>query len=349
MATAISINRSHVAHDDPEHVEQAARLHAIHQAIEASGLRHALIELGAMPASIAQITAAHSIRVVESVRAASARGGGWFDQDTYTTAGSFEVAALAAGAAIRAVEAVANRQADNAFALVRPPGHHATPDRPMGFCLFNNVAIAARHATIALGIERVAIVDYDVHHGNGTQDCFYDDSQVLFCSTHAAPLYPDSGEIHEYGLDGGYGHTLNVPLPHGSGDHTLLRVYDELIIPALQDFAPQLILVSAGFDGHWADPLGPFTLSTAGYTALTKRLADAARAICGGRIVLVLEGGYDPAALSECVVGALRVLLGQAQEEAMPSPNEDEPNIDALIRHVKHHHPLFQSIWSGWM
>jgi len=350
MATAIITNPAHGAHDHAEHVEQAARLRAIEQAIDASGLRPALLEIAPQPASMAQILAVHHPRVLESLRAATQRGGGWFDQDTYCTAGSLDAALLAAGAAVRAVEAVELGQAANAFAIVRPPGHHATPDRPMGFCLFNNVAIAARHATMALGVERVAIVDYDVHHGNGTQDCFYDDPQVLFCSTHATPLYPDSGEMHEYGLDGGYGNTLNIPLPHGSGDRTLLRVFDDLILPAIHDFAPQLLIVSAGYDGHWADPLGPFTLSTRGYAALTRRLVDLAGAVCQGKIVLVLEGGYDPAALGECVVTSLRALLGQPAEGNLQSAAAiEEPDIDLLVRQVKHHHPIFQSVWGGWM
>lgn len=347
MATAIVTNPTHAAHTNAEHVEQALRLQAIDAALDVSGLRPLLLELRHAPASIAQLTAIHHPRMVESLRAAT-RGAGWLDQDTYCTAGSFEAAAGSAGAAVRAVEAVVRGQASNAFALARPPGHHATPARPMGFCLFNNVAVAARHATTKLGLDRVAIVDYDVHHGNGTQDCFYDDGQVLFCSTHAAPLYPETGEIHEVGIEGGYGHTLNIPLPHGAGDGTLLRVFEEVVLPAVHDFAPQLILVSAGYDGHWADPLGPFTLSTGGYAALTKRLVDLAGAVCGGRIVLVLEGGYDPAALGECVVAALQVLLGRAAGQPALGA-DDEPPIEPLLRQIKRHHPLFQSLWSGWM
>ncbi len=350
MTTAIVTNSTHSAHDDAEHVEQAARLRAIDRAIGTSGLRSQLLELAAPPASAAQVAAAHHPRVLEALRAAVARGGGWFDQDTYCTAGSLAAALEAAGGAVRGIDVVAHGQAANAFALVRPPGHHATPERPMGFCLLNNIAIAARYATTALGFDRVAIVDYDVHHGNGTQACFYDDPQVLFCSTHAAPLYPETGDADEYGSDSGYGYTLNIPLPHGSGDRTLQLVFDELILPALHDFVPQLILVSAGYDGHWADPLGPFTLSTSGYARITRRLADAAQSLCGGRIVLILEGGYDLDALGECVVGALRALVGvPAGPDKLGFAEIDEPNIDTLLRQIKHHHPLFQSLWGGWM
>jgi len=183
MATAIISSPFHETHDDPEHVEQAARLSAINAAIDQSGLRPDLLELASRGASLEQILAAHHPRVLEVVRRLSARGAVWLDQDTYLTAGSLDAALMAAGAAAEAVEAVVRGQASNAFALVRPPGHHATPMRSMGFCLFNNVAIAAHHAFDRLGIDRIAIVDYDVHHGNGTQNCFYDDGRVLFCST----------------------------------------------------------------------------------------------------------------------------------------------------------------------
>jgi acetoin utilization deacetylase AcuC-like enzyme len=345
MATAISSSPVHAAHDDPEHVEQAARLAAINAAIDASGLRHSLLELAPRAASMEQILAAHHPRVLELVHRLSARGAIWLDQDTYVTAGSLDAACMAAGAAIQAVEAVVHGQATNAFALVRPPGHHATPMRSMGFCLFNNLAIAAHHALDHLGIDRIAIVDYDVHHGNGTQDCFYDDGRVLFCSTHASALFPETGAAHEHGHESGYGTTLNLPLPHGTGDLGLCQVYDELLLPAIRDFVPQLILVSAGFDGHWADPLGPLTLSVAGYAALTQRLVSLAGEICGGRIVLVLEGGYDLSALSACVVAALRVLLGHDPGPDPLGPSGvGEPDITHVIEAVRERHPLAQAI-----
>ncbi len=350
MATAILTNPRHTAHDDHDHVEQAVRVSVIEHALIASGLQSELLEIAAVPASAAQILAVHYPRVIEIVRAAAARGGRWLDQDTYTTAGSLDAALLAAGAAVRAVEAVLTGQADNAFALIRPPGHHATQDQSMGFCLFNNIAIAARHAMTALGLHRVAIVDYDVHHGNGTQDCFYDDGQVLFCSTHASPLYPDSGEIYEVGVEAGYGSTLNVPLPHGAGDIALGQTFDQIILPALRDFEPQLILVSAGYDGHWADPLGPLTLSTTGYTALTQRLFDLAQDICGGRIVLLLEGGYDPTALAACVLASLRVMMGHdAQADSLGPAGTDEPDVEALIERVRKQHPAFQNLNMRWV
>jgi acetoin utilization deacetylase AcuC-like enzyme len=345
MTTAISTNPLHANHDEPRHVEQAARLDAIDAALDASGLRAELIELATQPASEQQILAVHEPQLLSALRSTAAHPHAWLDADTYTTAGSYEAALLTAGAAIQAVQAVVGEQADNAFALVRPPGHHATPRRPMGFCLFNNVAIAARHALGTLGLERVAIVDYDVHHGNGTQDCFYDDGQVLFCSTHAWPLYPGTGAAQEVGVESGYGLTLNIPLPHGTGDAGFYHCYDELMLPALRSFRPELILVSAGYDGHWADPLGPLALSVAGYAALTQRLTRLAGELCGGRIVLVLEGGYDRQALSACVLAALRVLLGaDPGADPLGPAGAREPDLSTVIRRIRNEHPLFQSI-----
>jgi acetoin utilization deacetylase AcuC-like enzyme len=348
MRTAIVSTPRHAAHDDSEHVEQAARLDAINVALDGSGLRPDLLELVSQEASIAQILATHAPLVVETIRLAAAQGGGWLDQDTYICPGSLDAALLAAGAAVQAVEAVVGGRASNAFALVRPPGHHATPFRPMGFCLFNNVAVAAHHALSVLGVERLAIVDYDVHHGNGTQDCFYEDGQVLYCSTHAAPLYPETGAVEDYGVEWGYGATLNLPLPHGTGDAGIGYLYDTIVLPALREFEPQLILVSAGYDGHWADPLGLLNLSVAGYAALTRRLVMLAGEVCGGRIVLVLEGGYDHDALCACVIATLRVLLGRdAGADPLGPAGQPEPDLAALIAYVQQRHPIFQAMGFG--
>jgi acetoin utilization deacetylase AcuC-like enzyme len=214
----------------------------------------------------------------------------------------------------------------------------------MGFCLLNNIAIAARHALGALGVTRVAIVDYDVHHGNGTQDCFYDDGRVLLCSTHASPLYPGTGREHEYGVEAGYGTTLNLPLPYNVGDSGFGQIYDEVVLPAIRRFSPELILVSAGYDGHWDDPLGPLSLSAAGYAALTGRLATLASEICGGRVVLVLEGGYSLPALAASVVASLRVLMGRAPgRDPLGPAGTSEPDVSTLIARVRGRHPLFQA------
>jgi acetoin utilization deacetylase AcuC-like enzyme len=341
MTTAIITNPRHADHDNPQHPERAARVRAIEAALDASGLRADLVALEPHPASEAQLLAVHHRSLVQTIRRATAQAFTRLDLDTYLTAGSWDAALLAAGAALQAVDAVASGQASNAFALVRPPGHHATPSRAMGFCLFNNIAIAARHALDTPGIDRVAIIDYDVHHGNGTQECFYTDGRVLFCSTHAWPLYPGTGAQHEIGAGEGYGTTLNLPLPYGVGDRGFEQLYDEVVLPAVRRFGPQLILVSAGYDAHWADPLGPLTLSVAGYAALTQRLAALADEVCGGRIVLVLEGGYHLDALGACVVAAMRVLLGRDPGPDPLGPAEvHEPDVAALIEQVRREHPL---------
>lgn len=341
MTTALLRSNLHQQHDEPRHVEQAARLVAIERAIDAAGLNGQLVEITPRPAREAQIRAVHGARMIETLQYISYEGEAWLDSDTYVMLGSWDAAAMAAGAAIDAVDAVCSKQVNNAFALVRPPGHHATPSQSMGFCLLNNVAIAARYAITQLGLERVAIVDYDVHHGNGTQDCFYADSQVLYCSSHAAPLYPGTGDMRETGLGTGVGTTLNMPLPYGTGDQGFEQVYSEAIIPALRRFKPQLLLVSAGFDAHWDDPLGPLALTVAGYAALTHTLKEAAAELCDGRIALVLEGGYSLRALSACAIAALRVLLGaQAQPDPLGEAPNAEPNITRLVEAIKHEHPL---------
>jgi acetoin utilization deacetylase AcuC-like enzyme len=343
MTTAIINNPLQATHDEPSHVEVAARLNAIAAALDRSGLRADLVELAAQPISEAQILAVHERRLMEFVRVAASRGPQWLGADTYIMPGSWEAARMAAGAAATAAEAVLTGQVSNAFALIRPPGHHATPSQPMGFCLLNNIAIAARYALDALGVERVAIVDFDVHHGNGTQDCFYDDGRVLFCSTHASPLYPSTGAADDVGIEDGYGATLNLPLPYETGDAGFQLIYDQVVLPALRRFAPQLILVSAGYDAHWDDPLGPLSLSIDGYAALTQRLVALADELCGGRIVLVLEGGYSWMALAGGVVASLRVLLGRDPGlDPLGPASQSEPDISMLIRRVRDRHPIFQ-------
>lgn len=341
MTTALFRTLDHIQHDEPRHVEQAARLIAVEQALEASGLMAQAHVAVARPAREKFIRAVHSPRVIETLQYISLEGEAWLDSDTYVMVGSYEAAAMAAGAAIDAVDAVMNGRADNAFALVRPPGHHATPSQSMGFCLLNNIAIAARYAIDELGLERVAIVDFDVHHGNGTQDCFYADSQVLFCSSHGTPLYPGSGDAREIGIGAGQGTTLNAPLPYGVGDEGFQQLYAGVMIPALRRFQPQLLLVSAGYDAHWDDPIGPLALSTSGYATLTQMLVELAEELCDGRMALVLEGGYSLQALSAGAVASTAVLLGVPAPLDLlgPAPNV-EPDIRALIGGLKRVHPL---------
>jgi acetoin utilization deacetylase AcuC-like enzyme len=273
-----------------------------------------------------------------------ARGGGHFDPDTYANARSLDAAQLAAGAGTRAVDAVMTGEVDNAFALVRPPGHHATHTRAMGFCLFNNIAIAAQHALDAHKLERVLIVDYDVHHGNGTQDIFNHSSRVLYFSTHQYPHYPGTGDWREIGARQGVGFTANVPLPPRVGDAGMQRIFDELLFPLAERYRPQLILVSAGYDAHWSDPLAMENLTIAGYGALARTLTAMAREFCDGRVVYTLEGGYNLPALAHGVAATFHALLGDPDVldplGASPRDDYDADDLGDYIEHLKGIHRL---------
>ncbi|MBV8527949.1 MAG: histone deacetylase [Candidatus Dormibacteraeota bacterium] len=249
----------------------------------------------------------HEPEMVLAVQEMSRRGGGWFDADTYCNGESYAVALDAAACAARAARAVMSDEAVSAFAVVRPPGHHATADRPMGFCLFNNAAVAVRVAQLA-GARRVAVVDVDVHHGNGTQAIFDDDRSVLYCSLHQYPFWPGTGAAGEHGGVNAPGCTLNVPLDAGTDGATWLSRFDELVTPAVDNFEPDLILVSAGYDAHARDPLAELLLDDAAYAAIAERVVALAARNTGGRSVWLLEGGYDLDALSASVAAQLSVL-----------------------------------------
>ncbi|MEE9278497.1 MAG: histone deacetylase, partial [Dehalococcoidia bacterium] len=263
----------------PNHPERPERLAAIEGLLEREGIAAAMTPIGAEPASEEALRRVHDASLLELLaredRAAQEKRV-FVDADTVMSARSLAVARLAAGGVLRAAELVARGELDSAFCLPRPPGHHATSKRAMGFCLLNNVAVGAAHV-LATGLaEHVAIVDFDVHHGNGTQDIFYAEPRALYISTHQFPHYPGSGTIEETGSGDAAGTTINLPLPPGCGDHEYLRCFDEVILPALRRFAPSLILVSAGFDAHWRDPLAMENLSGPGYRAMAQRIQDVA-------------------------------------------------------------------------
>ena len=321
----------YLQHTFPDHPENAERLRAIEAALDspALGLREFLVPLAPRSATIDEVVQAHLPEYVRALRDAVRQGPGYVDHaPTYVVPASFEIALLAAGGAIRAVEAVVGGEAEAAFALVRPPGHHAVPDAPMGFCLFNNAAIAARYAQRVLGIERVLIVDFDVHHGNGTQDIFYEDPSVLFISTHQEGIYPGTGAAEEVGAGAGAGYTINLPLPAGAGDEAMRVMLAEVIGPAAARFRPNLVLVSAGFDAHWLDPLAGLQFTLTGYAHLTRTLLTIAAEHCKGRMVFVLEGGYHLAALAGGVTTVLRTLMGETgiADGLGPAPRS-EPDV----------------------
>ena len=310
--TALVTSRIFLEHETGDHPERPARLEAILRYLERTGRLDDRRLVEPDPADEETIALVHDRAYIEELRAFAARGGGWLDADTVVSPRSFDVARLAVGAAVTAVELVLRGEAPRAFALVRPPGHHAEPDRGMGFCLFNNIAVAAAWALQRHGLERVAIIDWDVHHGNGTQAAFYRTDRVLFVSVHQWPLYPGTGRADEIGEGQGRGYTLNIPLPPRSDDAAYLRAFDEQIEPRVRAYRPQLLLVSAGYDAHYADPLAAMAVTEQGFGAMAGRVLAWAREWCDGRLVLVLEGGYNLSALASSVAATLDALDGGA-------------------------------------
>jgi acetoin utilization deacetylase AcuC-like enzyme len=308
--TALIWSDDYRLHDTGAHPESPERIGALRRSLEAAGMFDDRLVLAPVPATIEQVEAVHAPELIAFVRQVAEQGGGWLDPDTPLSDASYDIALLAAGGACLAVDAIMDHRAPRAFALVRPPGHHAEPDRAMGFCMFNNIAIAAAHARERHGLERVAIVDWDVHHGNGTQAAFWHDPSVLFISLHQYPFYPGTGAVNERGAGAGEGYTINVPLPARSGDDVYAAAFESIVVPALDAFAPQLVLVSAGFDAHHDDPLALMAVTTDGFTAMARALLRVADAHCAGKLVLVLEGGYNLAALGTSVVAVLRALDG---------------------------------------
>jgi acetoin utilization deacetylase AcuC-like enzyme len=296
-------------HDTGQHPEQPERLRRVMAHLEAKGLAANCERREWRPASRARIERVHEPGHIDRIEALAARGGGLIDLDTVVSPKSFDVARLAAGAACDAVDRVLGGEAKTALCLVRPPGHHAISERAMGFCLFSNVAIAAAVARDEHELDRVLIVDWDVHHGNGTQDVFYADGRVGFLSIHRWPFYPGTGAADETGAASGLCATVNLPITFG----TSREAYRELFVLQLEKLAaqikPQLVLISAGFDSHRADPIGSLGLEVEDFSELTRVVRDIAAVHTGGRIVSVLEGGYNPPVLAECVEAHLRELM----------------------------------------
>lgn len=302
--------RAHVA--PREHPERPERLVAIERALDAAGLPARCVRVAARPATRAELELAHAREYLDELEATVARGGsGWLDPDTFYSDGTWTAALLAAGATIDLAVAVAGGTLDNGAAFVRPPGHHATRDRAMGFCLLNNVALAAAKLR-TLG-KRVAIFDWDVHHGNGTEAIFDEEPDVLYCSMHEWPQYPGTGAPDFFGTGRGAGFTVNVPLPRGTRPDDYLAAYRARVRPAIEKFAPDVILVSAGFDAHREDPLGGLKLDDDTYATLTRDLV----AMCP-RVAVVLEGGYDLDALARSSVRVLQTLLSGPAEGGNP-------------------------------
>lgn len=309
--TAIVVDPDYLKHDPGNsHPERPERIQVLLDLAQQVDRRRFQI-LPPKPATTAELEACHDADYIALVQSTSRVNQYALDGDTVTCRDSFGVALLATGGFLRLLDAIAAHEARNGFALVRPPGHHALREQAMGFCLFNTIAIGAEHLK-RKGAERILIVDWDVHHGNGTQDAFYDDPSVLFISMHQYPYYPGTGAMDETGIGGGEGYTINVPLPAGCADAEYLRIFHDVIVPAAKRFAPEWILVSAGFDAHRRDPLGGMGVTEGGFAEMANRLLQVAEEYTGGKIAFLLEGGYDLAALRNSVAAVLQTMQQQA-------------------------------------
>ena len=291
------------------HVESPRRLAVLDEALRAWQGMDMVLTLPLRAATTEELARVHAEHHINRIASTTGRAAA-LDPYTGTSPQSYEVARLAAGSLIDLCDAALGGRVQHGMALVRPPGHHATPVRAMGFCLFNNVAVAAAHLLEARGLERVLVVDWDVHHGNGTEDCFSRDERVFYFSVHQSPMYPGTGPLAMVGSGPGLGYNMNVPMMGGQQDSDYLRVFMDLLDPIARAFAPQFILVSAGFDAHTEDPLGGMGLRKGGFAGMTKVLMDIARDYCPGRVVLTLEGGYQPAAEARAVLAVLSTLQG---------------------------------------
>ncbi|HUG53750.1 MAG TPA: histone deacetylase [Vicinamibacteria bacterium] len=321
----------------PGHPERPRRLQALRDGLRRAGIEDEMELRAPRPATGEELRRVHTAEHVAAVAATAGRTVR-FDPDTQAGPRSYAAALAAAGAVTDAVDRILDGALDRAFCLARPPGHHAEADRAMGFCLFNNVAVAAAHA-LARGLSRVAIVDFDVHHGNGTQHMFEADPRVLYVSSHAYPFYPGTGSLAEVGTGPGRGFTVNLPLPPGTGDAEYARVYGEIVEPIGRAFDPELVLVSAGFDAWGGDPLAPMALTARGYAELADVCLALAAGASGGRAVFALEGGYDLVGLAASGAAVGRALLGERQARVTPAGPELDPLLAEYRRVLSPHWP----------
>ena len=309
---------NHADHFELGHPERPERVETIRTALADAGWWERFPQLDPIEPSMELLSAIHEMNYLRSLEAACAQGR-HLDMDTYTTTSSWKLALNSAGGAMAVAEAVWKDEAKRGFALCRPPGHHATIHQGMGFCLLNNAAIAAEHLQQKLGAQKIAIIDLDLHHGNGTQDIFWRRGDVLYISTHQSPYYPGTGALRDIGAGPGEGATANFPMATMTGDDGFLAVMDEGILPLLDRFAPEILFISYGFDTHWRDPLGNLLLSAGGYASLIATLTRWADMHCKGRILLVLEGGYDLEAAAACGINVTAALLGEEWDDVLGS------------------------------
>lgn len=342
MTTAYCYDPLYLEHASPGHPERPERLTSLMQVLEDEGVLPRLQRVQPTPAPRGAIEQVHTKEYIDHIKSIAEQGSGWLDMDTYVGRRSFDAALLATGGLLNLVDAVLQGTVSNGFALIRPPGHHAGPNQGMGFCLLNNVAVAAKVALNDFGLRRVLIVDWDVHHGNGTQDSFYAHRDVLFFSVHQYPFYPGTGNWRETGDGAGEGYTVNVPVPAGVGEATYLQAFEKILAPVARRFSPDLILVSAGYDAHWRDPLAGVQLTVASFAELARRVQTLAAELCEGRWLCTLEGGYDEEVLAYGTLATVKILLGD--EDALPDPIGScqllESSADNILAQVKQAHQL---------
>jgi acetoin utilization deacetylase AcuC-like enzyme len=336
--SGVVVDRTYLKHEPGEfHPERPERIAVLLNLAEQLNNQNFQL-LAPRSANRFEIESCHSSEYVALVESTSKTNQYALDGDTITCRDSFGVGLLAVGGFLRLLDGIAAADIANGFALVRPPGHHALRNRAMGFCLFNTIAIGARHLQRVHGAKRILIMDWDVHHGNGTQEAFYDDPSVLFISTHQFPFYPGTGAMDEVGANAGEGATINVPLPAGCGDAEYLRVFEEIVVPAADKFKPEWILVSAGFDPHRRDPLGGMNVTEEGFGAMAETLLRLAERHAGGRIAFLLEGGYDLGALHNSVAAVLNPMQ---QRTLNDSPTARSEKIQPLIRRIRQIHEKY--------
>lgn len=333
----------YLKHNTGEHVENSKRLLSIISRLDDTGIMEKLVHVEPRQATLRELGLVHEQKYISQIKDFTERGGGMVDAETVLSDESYEVARWAAGGVLEAVDKVMDGELDSAFAAIRPPGHHATADKAMGFCLFNNLAIAARYLTMSRALKRVVVIDFDVHHGNGIQEIFYKNHRVLYISIHQFPHFPGTGAADVIGNSIATGTNLNIPLPPYSGDLEYLRVFKEIVEPAIRRFEPQFVLTAAGYDAHWVDTMSSTQVTISCFAKITRYIKDLAEEFCGGKMVFALEGGYDLNALSASVATTLNVLLGENHiEDPLGEPHEHyvAPNIDELVREIKTLHKL---------
>lgn len=336
--TAIFTDNIFKEHDPGfDHVECPDRLITLHSVLDSLREKKIFVEPAFSQAPVETVLLNHTLAHVKEVEATSGKIYSALDGDTFTSPKSYEAAMLAVGAMIKGVDLIVGDEVNNGFALIRPPGHHAEKHRSMGFCLFNNIALAARHAIENMGLERVLILDWDVHHGNGTQNAFYNTDKVLFVSIHQSPLYPGTGSLSDFGIDAGLGYTLNVPLPGGQGDLEYANIFNNIIEKVVYQYKPELILVSAGFDAYHADSISSMRLSHQGFGYMARSIMNWAQDLCDGRVLFTLEGGYNLNGLKEGVFSVLSELVGS--ELDTPFATSIDPKMSEILKNEKTPHP----------